>query len=609
MIDGRNELRSMICKYGKPIVWFTICPSQQFNPLVLKLGNISDELLTTVRDRVSFCMKDPVACVEFFHLTVREVLKILRLEIGMDQYYGVIEAQMRGTLHLHLLGWNTGHQFNSDEDWIRFADKVSSATVDLETSLTEEDINALLEQFPEKITCESDIINSSRILSLSTMTNLHDYRHRKSCFKTTSGGRTGVCRYKFPKVLNESTQMKDDGIELKRNHEYVNPYNALVMCTARCNHDIRVLPNIPGDDVLALLYYLTNYTTKMESSNYSVCDVAATARKELLHELKDPNDRQYADRLFIRILNKITGKNEISSNLVVNELLRYDEDYCSQKFKPLNYGIFLRALAGEDFDVHVRLPQTAPKGVAVHDLEEEHLIDEIVVTSLYDDYTNRGDRLASLSVYQYVERVYKQKLDKKKSPPVSCYRFDAGHAQSLSHVQMLLRDADNLKVPKLIGPATNKFSEKEYVNLLVILFKPWKDIEDVVKFGFENIDEFCSSFDDTDENLRMAQNFLLLQKSKFAADRMRERRKENNAKACEDGELLVGGGYNVETDDVSEEEDDSNQLEEEDQFEDLLMDMVEVPMQKRSEKVYVNMVKNLGKFLEFDMPRLRLFKL
>lgn len=592
----RNELRSMICRYGKPIVWFTICPAQHQNPLVLKLGSIPDELAHSIQDRVKFCIEDPVACTEFFHLTIRHVLKILKLEVGMDQHYGVIEAQMRGTLHLHLIGWNSNHKTRTEEEWIRLADEVSSAETS-DTSLSEEDINNLLMEFPSEVRSQHEIIENSKVLCQSKLSNLHDFRHRKSCFKKSFGVKLGTCRYKFPRPLQSMTCLKEDGIELKRNNAYINTYNPLIMNIFRCNHDIKILPDLPSDDLLALLYYLTNYTTKLESSNYSVCEVAATARQELMKELENPSSRKYADRLFIRILNKITGKNEISSNLVVNELLGYPEEYCSQNFKTLNYGLFLRILNRQEFDVQLRIPKNRNDFVNEEDLDEDYMVDSIVVTNLYEDYINRGEALAFLSLYQYVSRVYKKKISTSVS--TSGYKFTVDHPQKDTHIQVLLSNG-NYKVPKLVGPATFKFTEIEYIKLLLILFKPWKDINFIRNQHYDTMQQFmeCVSID-SDANLYLLHNFTLLQKSKLAADKKRFENESNinngvtlDNRTSGDGELLVGGTF------VEDQEDEDSNSENEDFEEDEdveALSFLNIPEERASsDKIHVNMIQNLG---------------
>lgn len=582
----------MICKYGRPSIWFTICPAQHSNPLVLKLGNIPESLYSQIKDRVKFAAEDPVSCTEFFHLTIRNVLAILKSETGMDEFYAVVEAQMRGTLHLHLLGWITNHNMKTEEDWIKFADQVSCSVVNLDSSFTEEDINQLLCKFPEEVKSEAEIIQNSMVLCQSTLTNLHDSRHRKSCYKTSNGGKSGSCRYKFPREIRHSTRVTKEGIELARNHAYINTYNPSIMHLFRCNMDIRILPDLPSDDLLALMFYLTNYTTKMEHSNYSVCDVAATARQELLQELSNPAARQYADRLFIRILNKITGKNEISSNLVVNELLGYPEEYCSQKFKTLNYGIFLRSLRGEEFDVHFRIPRKAIESVAEEDLDEECITETIAITTLYDDYVHRGSSLEYLSLYQYVSRVYKKKIDPLRGISKLAQRFSEDHPQSLTHVQVLVEEK-SAKIPKLVGPATTKFSEREYVELMMILFKPWTKLKEIQDSDIHTIEGFMDAVQmDSDENIALMENFMLLQKSKLAAERKRKEKNQDSNPTEEDGELLKGGNNYV---DESDEKND-DELNDEDELEDLL-DIIDIPPSKSSDKIYLNMVRNLCMYI------------
>lgn len=237
--------------------------------------------------------------------------------------------------------------------------------------------------------------------------------------------------------------------------------------------------------------------------------------------------------------------------------------------------------------------------MAVEDMEEDYITDEIVVTNLYDDYINRGDELSFLSVYQYVSRVYKKKVESKDSVSRSCFRFVGDHPQRNTHVQVLLSE-DSGKVPKLIGPATFKFTETEYMQLQLLLFKPWTDLEWIQNINFDNMDSFEDYVSiDSEENLRTMQNFRLLHKCKVAAEKKRFEQASQNGNdsevqnnVSEDGELLKAGNGNSEEDIDSEDDNDNESAEN-------IIDILENPRHVQSDRIYLNMIHNQGKNISF----------
>lgn len=95
------------------------------DPLVALLnGKTIDEALNmTTHDRKKLVADDPVAAVEYFHIIISSILHHLfmcnysflsKQETNLKKspfgniigYYGMIECQTRGLLHLHVLLWN-----------------------------------------------------------------------------------------------------------------------------------------------------------------------------------------------------------------------------------------------------------------------------------------------------------------------------------------------------------------------------------------------------------------------------------------------------------------------------------------------------------------------
>ena len=102
-------------------VWFTINPADLKNPLVIRLAGIelpSDDLSPEAQKirRVTANM-NPVAVAQFFHQICTGIFNAL-LGAGSDRpgilsqisnYFGMVEMNGRGMLHLHSLIWLLGN--------------------------------------------------------------------------------------------------------------------------------------------------------------------------------------------------------------------------------------------------------------------------------------------------------------------------------------------------------------------------------------------------------------------------------------------------------------------------------------------------------------------
>lgn len=108
----RNEICAMIKKMSTPALFVTINPSDTTNPLVAVIAGLDSDVWKqmTSRDRTEFVAKNPGPAAQFFDLMMTSFIKII-LRYGDTQpglfgqckgYYGMVEAQGKGTLHCHM---------------------------------------------------------------------------------------------------------------------------------------------------------------------------------------------------------------------------------------------------------------------------------------------------------------------------------------------------------------------------------------------------------------------------------------------------------------------------------------------------------------------------
>ena len=108
----------------------------------------------------------------------------------------------------------------------------------------------------------------SDITQLVETSNIH--KHSDTCYKywKPNQGDKKVCRMRMPrKLVSVSTIDPTTGnICMRRSDAWINNFNEYLITACRSNMDIRFIWT--GNDAKALVYYITDYVTKMSLSFY-----------------------------------------------------------------------------------------------------------------------------------------------------------------------------------------------------------------------------------------------------------------------------------------------------------------------------------------------------
>ena len=261
-------MRALFVSDGVPGFWMTINPADLSCPMVVTLAGVTlscDELSTeTRRIRRLTAQMIPVAVAQFFHHICAGVFDAL-LAAGKDRtgilgdvsnYFGVVETNGRGMLHLHSMIWLSGNleffslrdRLQSDpvfaDKMIRYVSSIIKCTVDAFTGDGDGDSVALRPENPKP----------------TPLSEAGSEAHNPTCFKYAKGG-SQQCRFNFPRPLVEETRVNSHGvIELRRNSQWINPWNPSLASALRSNHDISFVPTLTM--ALSTVYYMTNYATK-----------------------------------------------------------------------------------------------------------------------------------------------------------------------------------------------------------------------------------------------------------------------------------------------------------------------------------------------------------
>lgn len=122
----RSQIWSTSIMLNPPSLWITINPCDLHDPIAqvfagenINLDDLREKLGPSKEKRAENMALDPYAAAKFFHFLIRTILVTLfgveattqRVHSHMGifgrviGYFGLVESQGRGTLHLHLLVW------------------------------------------------------------------------------------------------------------------------------------------------------------------------------------------------------------------------------------------------------------------------------------------------------------------------------------------------------------------------------------------------------------------------------------------------------------------------------------------------------------------------
>ncbi|KAM4055585.1 PIF1-like helicase [Hirsutella rhossiliensis] len=285
-LNMRRKIQSLIVGYGVPAIWFTINPNDITNPVKLRLAayrtrdpDAAEEFLEGLGDaykRARLAISDPMSSAVFFH---RE------MKLFFDHYVKVGEDSMLADIHGE-------DQAAYRERIVRYIDSVFSeagsgpgkfCAVQAERSVTG-GIGSLLDnaaQFSAAFIEEANFCAGA----------------------TQEGGRGPL--------------PVQGAMEIRRTHSMVNRWNEAIAVGLRHNHDISFIAT--QRKTMALIYYVTNYATKVEDPVWK--RVAAAA--ELLAASTGNRTRQF----LMRVANRVFTERPLSQVEVVAHLLGYPAEF------------------------------------------------------------------------------------------------------------------------------------------------------------------------------------------------------------------------------------------------------------------------------------------
>lgn len=254
------------------------------------------------------------------------------------------------------------------------------------------------------------------------------HTHSATCVKYSLGKQRqagGLCRFRAPWKLVEETAFTEEGVlKIRRTHPLVNRWNKAIAVGLRHNHDISFIAT--QQKTMALIYYVTNYSTKIEDPIWKRAVTAA----ELLPSMSGDNTANEGERVgggggtieratenrtrqfLMKVANRVFTERPLSQVEVVAHLLGYPSEYSSSSaWAYLNTSL----LYWHIFRRWRHLRQASGSTVASDVVDESIVVEEAGHRLGHvEAYHHRGQLLRDLCLYDYVSIVRLKRRDDRK---------------------------------------------------------------------------------------------------------------------------------------------------------------------------------------------------
>ncbi|KAF8804157.1 hypothetical protein BYT27DRAFT_7302151 [Phlegmacium glaucopus] len=565
--ESRNSIRSKIwgtnILHNPPSLWVTINPSDMQDPIAQVFAGVEIDLNRFCNtagpdsvDRALNMAGDPYASAKFFHFMIETILEVL---IGVSKrrngtivrkegilgivksYVGTVEAQGRGSLHLHLLLWLAGAptalELKRALANVTFREKIKhyiSKTIraDLDGKEREEvmamkKVDAVCYSRPLDPRNPSDVRSRKTAeLDIARMTQLHKCSYA-NCLKIVKG--RAVCKRRAPFPL-----AVDDWVDSvgrwgpRRLCGYLNNWNPPLLMSIRSNHDIKLIMN--GGETSVLTWYITNYASKKQQRSSNVS--ALLAKRVAFHLVEERRRRDLTDvnkRLIQRCANTLTRDREFSGPEIISYLMGWGDRFESHHYVTIYVDAITSALKDKFPGLRnprwpqgrsTHIPKPAVVGESRVDGNEDasnHIITMVDgVIALKDqlhEYMFRGEEMIELNLFTFVLDTYDTKAEhtakdignedatfgnegrgfgRPRNRRIA-YRqgFDkCGHTR-------VFRTEGHETLPQFVGrwmPRNDRPNDREmYCGSMLALLKPWTDLSDL-KGHAETFEESFDQF-------------------------------------------------------------------------------------------------------------------
>lgn len=176
------------------------------------------------------------------------------------------------------------------------------------------------------------------IVKLVESSNVH--KHSDTCYKYSKSNQDNkkICRMRMPrKLVPVSTIDPQTGhIMMRRSDPMINNFNEYLIAACRSNMDIKFIWT--GNDAKALVYYITDYVTKMSLSfhdTYALVQKSIASMMNPTNQTNNENAIEKSRKLVLRCYNALASQQELSGVQVASYLMNWNDHYTTHKFQGL----------------------------------------------------------------------------------------------------------------------------------------------------------------------------------------------------------------------------------------------------------------------------------
>jgi hypothetical protein len=382
--QSRYQLRSQIWStcimLNPPSLWITINPCDLHDPIaqVFAGENINmDDLAATLNPpskekRAQNIALDPYAAAKFFHFMIRTILRTLfgveatqhqvKSRIGVfgpvTAYFGVIESQGRGSLHLHMLIWLKNSPPSEEmEDLLQqeeFRDRIKAfikanlraylsgfeSAESIKNISNDNEVAWSRPPNPDSATYDIDAMELERRVARTMQVHTCEFRR---CLVPDKNGQYR-CKRRAPFELSEEDCIDEQGHwKSKRLFGFLNGWVPAITLNARCNNDGKLLTN--GTDTKNVTFYVTIYQTKKQGKHYNMSALLAKGYAYHSHHTAYLDSLRDNQRLLLfRLIHTINREQELAAPMVISYLMGWGDTYRSHHYSPVYWSSFVSAL-------------------------------------------------------------------------------------------------------------------------------------------------------------------------------------------------------------------------------------------------------------------------
>ncbi|KAG9124525.1 hypothetical protein FRC07_011299, partial [Ceratobasidium sp. 392] len=379
---SRTQLRSQIYSaavyFNQPSIWLTINPDDLHDPVaqIFACEEIDmDKFVKTAgpnsTQRSKNIARDPYAAAKFFHFAVTLVLeKLLGITTSKTRvhtrkgilgrvkaYFGTVECQGRGTLHLHMLIWlhnappprRMKEMLRTSEFQAKILSYLNANIRSFRPGLTNKDEVDRMQACSDIAYLRSPNPSlpirdfNAQLDELETKVVRAKQVHRCEFGKCLRFDRTGkvACKRGAPWELSMRDAVDQNGTyHTKRTYEFINGYCPAIAHVLKCNQDIKLL--LHGKETIQIAYYISKYMTKPEGRTHNVATLLSkhlTGHFNESSENKDLLRRQHD--LILRATNVLNREQEVSAPLVALFIMGNPDVYRSHHPENIFWGSFV----------------------------------------------------------------------------------------------------------------------------------------------------------------------------------------------------------------------------------------------------------------------------